>query len=285
MEKKALGRGLDALLPVAAPAPVKPAAESQDVLDIELDHILPNRFQPRRDFPEDELEQLADSLRQNGLLQPIVVRRKGDGLYELISGERRWRAAELAGLGTIKALVRNCSDDEAMALALIENLQRDDLNPMETAHAYHRMATEFGMTQDVIAQRVGRERSSVANLLRLLHLPEEVQQMVAAGSLSTGHAKVLLAVHGGEAQVRLAREIVDRQWSVRESEKRVAAQARDKRPTRGRAQPSAFQDLEARLQKKLGTKVVIEQAGTGGRIVLHYFSPQEQERLLDILLG
>jgi ParB family chromosome partitioning protein len=283
MEKKALGRGLDALLPVAAPA--KPAAESQDVLDIELDHILPNRFQPRRHFPEDELEQLADSLRQNGLLQPIVVRRKGDGLYELISGERRWRAAELAGLGTIKALVRNCSDDEAMVLALIENLQRDDLNPMETAHAYHRMATEFGMTQDVIAQRVGRERSSVANQLRLLHLPEEVQQLVAAGTLSAGHAKVLLGIHAAEAQVRLAREIVDRQWSVRESEKRVAGQMRDKRPTRGRAEASAFQDLEARLQKKLGTKVVIEKAGAGGRIVLHYFSPQEQERLLDILLG
>ena len=283
MEKKALGRGLDALLPVAAPA--KPPGESQDVLEIELDHILPNRFQPRRHFPEDELEQLADSLRQNGLLQPIVVRRKGDGLYELISGERRWRAAELAGLGTIKALVRNCSDDEAMALALIENLQRDDLNPMETAHAYHRMATEFGMTQDVIAQRVGRERSSVANLLRLLNLPEEVQQMVAAGTLSAGHAKVLLGIHAAEAQVRLAREIVDRQLSVRESEKRFAAQGRDNRPTRGRAQASAFQDLEARLQKKLGTKVVIEQAGAGGRIVLHYFSPQEQERLLDILLG
>lgn len=283
MEKKALGRGLDALLPVAVP--VKPPAESQDILEIELDHILPNRFQPRRHFPEDELEQLADSLRQNGLLQPIVVRRKGDGLYELISGERRWRAAELAGLGAIKALVRNCSDDEAMALALIENLQRDDLNPMETAHAYHRMTTEFGMTQDVIAQRVGRERSSVANLLRLLNLPEEVQQMVAAGTLSAGHAKVLLGLHAAEAQVRLAREIVDRQLSVRESEKRIAAQARDSRSARGRAQASPFQDLEARLQKKLGTKVAIEKAGAGGRIVLHYFSSQEQERLLDILLG
>lgn len=283
MEKKALGRGLDALLPVAAPA--KPPAEPQDVLEIELDHILPNRFQPRRHFPEDELEQLADSLRQNGLLQPIVVRRKGDGLYELISGERRWRAAELAGLGTIKALVRNCSDDEAMALALIENLQRDDLNPMETAHAYHRMANEFGMTQEVIAQRVGRERSSVANLLRLLNLPEEVKQMVEVGTLSAGHAKVLLGMTAADAQVRLAREIVDRQLSVRESEKRVSAQARDNRPQRGRVPASTFQDLEARLQKKLGTKVVIEKTGAGGRIVLHYFSSQEQERLLDILLG
>jgi ParB family chromosome partitioning protein len=283
MEKKALGRGLDALLPVSAPA--KLSVEPQDVLEIELDHILPNRFQPRTHFPEDELEQLADSLRQNGLLQPVVVRRKGDGLYELISGERRWRAAELAGLGKIKALVRNCGDDEAMALALIENLQRDDLNPMEMAHAYHRMATEFEMTQDVIAQRVGRERSSVANLLRLLNLPDEVQQMVTAGTLTTGHAKVLLGMNSAEAQVRLAREIVDRQLSVREAEKRIAVQARGKRSARGRAQASAFQDLEARLQKKLGTKVVIEKTGAGGRIVLHYFSPQEQERLLDILLG
>ena len=284
MEKKALGRGLDALLP--GPGQPKAAPErGPDVLELELDHIIPNRFQPRHDFPEAALQELSDSIKLNGLLQPIVVRRKGDGLYELIAGERRWRAAQRAGLAKIAAYVRNCTDDEAIVLALVENIQRNDLNPIDTAHAYQRMMAEFGMTQDVIAQRVGRERSSVANQLRLLNLPDEVQHLVATGEVSTGHAKVLLGMPGGDTQLRLAREIVTRQLSVRELEKRLQADRPARRGKKVRGHHGPYHEVEDRLQKRLGTKVTIERGPSGGRIVLHFFSMEEQERLLEILLG
>lgn len=283
MEKKALGRGLDALLPGAASA--KPVGERPTgVLELELDHIIPNKYQPRHDFPETALQELSESIKLNGLLQPIVVRRKGDGLYELIAGERRWRAAQRAGLQKIAAYVRNCTDDEAIVLALVENIQRNDLNPVDTARAYQRMMNEFALTQDDIAHRVGRERSSVANQVRLLNLPEEVQQLVASGVLSTGHAKVLLGLVNADAQVRLAREIVNKQVSVRDAEKMLHEQRPVRRTKRARG-ASAFQEVEGRLQKRLGTKVTIEKAGDGGRIVLHYYSTQEQERLLEILLA
>ena len=171
MEKKALGRGLDALLPTGR---TTAEPERGDVQELRLEAIVPNRFQPRQQFSEVELAELTASLKQNGLLQPILVRRKGDGIYELIAGERRFRAAKLAGIQKIPALVRNVSDQESMVLALVENLQRDDLNPMETARAYQRMLNEFGLTQEAIAQKVARDRSSVAHLLRLLSLPSAV---------------------------------------------------------------------------------------------------------------
>ena len=288
MEKKALGKGLDALLPGSGPPPVpaRPVQErSSDVLDLELDHIIPNRFQPRHDFPDSALQELSDSIKLNGLLQPIVVRRKGDGLYELIAGERRWRAAQRAGLVKIAAYVRNCTDDDAIVLALVENIQRNDLNPIDTAHAYQRMMGEFGMAQDVIAQRVGRERSSIANQLRLLNLPDEVQHMVATDSLSMGHAKVILGVPGEEAQIRVAKEAVTRQWSVRELERHVQTDRPSRRAKRAKSHHSQYQEVEGRLQKRWGTKVTIERSGAGGRISLHFFSPEEQERLLEMLLN
>lgn len=175
MEKKALGRGLEALLPSGKPVPVPDAAEVQH---LRVDAIVPNRYQPRQTFSPQELDELTASLKQSGLLQPILVRRKGDGMYELISGERRWRAAKAAGLDTIQAVIRNCGDEESIVLALVENLQREDLNPLEMAKAYQRMLVEFGLTQEVIAQRVGCERSSIANIVRLLNLPADVQQLV-----------------------------------------------------------------------------------------------------------
>ena len=179
MEKKALGRGLDALLPAATRPVVEP--DRGDVQELRLDSVVPNRYQPRQQFSEVELVELAQSLKQNGLLQPILVRRKGDGIFELIAGERRLRAAKLAGFEKIPALIRNCTDQESMVLALVENLQRDDLNPMETARAYHRMVNEFGLTQEAIAQQVGRDRSSIANMLRLMTLPAEIQECRRAG--------------------------------------------------------------------------------------------------------
>lgn len=284
MEKKALGRGLDALLPGAVPANAA-VERGPDVREIELNRIVPNRFQPRREFQEAALKELSDSIVQNGLLQPIVVRRKGDGFYELIAGERRWRAAQRAGLQAITSYVRNCTDDDAIVLALVENIQRDDLNPVETARAYQRMMAEFGMTQDVIAQRVGRERSSVANQLRLLNLPDEVQAMVASGTVSTGHAKVLLGLSDVDMQCRIARDIVVRQPSVRELERQLQAERPARRAKRAKAAPSSYRDVEERLQRRWGTKVTIDASGQGGKIALHYFSSQELERLLELLLN
>ncbi|MEQ1563581.1 MAG: ParB/RepB/Spo0J family partition protein, partial [Nitrospiraceae bacterium] len=218
MEKKALGRGLDALLPSVKAAPMP---ESAEVQRLRVDAIVPNRYQPRQTFAPQELAELTDSLKQNGLLQPILVRRKGDGIYELISGERRWRATKDAGLETIQAVIRNCGDEESIVLALVENLQRADLNPMEMARAYHRMMNEFGLTQDIIAQQVGCERSSIANVARLVNLPLEIQQLIEANRLSMGHAKVILGLPGQSEQLRIAQLVVSGTLSVRETEKLV----------------------------------------------------------------
>ncbi len=282
MEKKALGRGLDALLPTAKTT-VDP--ERGDTLELRLEAIVPNRFQPRQSFSEVELAELTASIKQSGVLQPILVRRKGDGIFELIAGERRLRAAKLAGLEKIPALVRNVSDQESMILALVENLQRDDLNPMETARAYQRMLSEFGMTQEAIAQKVGRERSSVANMLRLVTLPNEVQQMVESERLSTGHAKVILGLTTPEAQVQLAKDIVRDELSVRQAEALVQSHAKARTPASRPVRVPLRSDLEERLQKRLGTRVDVRKGRRGGKIIIHYFSPEELDGVVEQLLG
>lgn len=282
MEKKALGRGLDALLP-AAKTTADP--ERGDTLELRLEAIVPNRFQPRQSFSEVELAELTASIKQSGVLQPILVRRKGDGIFELIAGERRLRAAKLAGLEKIPALVRNVSDQESMILALVENLQRDDLNPMETARAYQRMLSEFGMTQEAIAQKVGRERSSVANMLRLVTLPNEVQQMVESERLSTGHAKVILGLTTPEAQVQLAKDIVRDELSVRQAEALVQSHAKARTPASRPVRVPLRSDLEERLQKRLGTRVDVRKGRRGGKIIIHYFSPEELDGVVEQLLG
>jgi ParB family chromosome partitioning protein len=282
MEKKALGRGLDALLPTARPT-VEP--ERGDVQQLRVESIVPNRYQPRQQFSEAELLDLAKSLKENGLLQPVLVRRKGDGIFELIAGERRLRAAKLAGLEKIPALIRNCSDQESMVLALVENLQRDDLNPMETARAYHRMVNEFGLTQDAIAQKVGRDRSSVANLLRLMTLPIEIQELIETDQLSTGHAKVILGLVAPDAQMQLARRILQAQLSVREAERLLQHQAVGRRGAKRVARPPARSDLEERLQKRLGTRVHIEKGRRGGKIIIQYFSPEELDGIMERILN
>ena len=281
MEKKALGRGLDALLPTTKPAPMP---ELPEVQHLSIDAIVPNRYQPRQTFSPQELSELAASLKQSGLLQPVLVRRKGDGMYELISGERRWRAAREAGLETIQAVVRNCSDEESILLALVENLQREDLNPMEMARAYQRMMNEFGLTQDIIAQRVGCERSSVANIVRLLNLPIEVQQLIETGQLSTGHAKVLLGISGIAEQHRMALLIVARNLSVRETEKILAASVIARKRGTKEVRRSPLSDVEERLQKRLGTKVSLINGRRGGKVIIHYFSTAELDGILEQLL-
>jgi ParB family chromosome partitioning protein len=282
MEKKALGRGLDALLP-----PIKLASmpESQDVQHLRVDAIVPNRYQPRQAFPLQGLEELSASLKQSGLLQPILVRRKGDGIYELISGERRWRAAKEAGLETIQSVIRNCGDEESVILALVENLQRADLNPMEMARAYHRMMNEFGLTQDIIAQRVGCERSSIANVVRLINLPSEIQQLIETNQLSMGHAKVILGLPNQNEQLRVAQLVVSKVLSVRETEKLIESSPVAKKRGTKELRRTPWSDVEERLQKRLGTKVIIQKGRRGGKIVIHYFSAPELDGILETLLN
>ena len=281
MEKRALGRGLDALLPTTKPAPMP---ELPEVQHLSVNAIVPNRYQPRQTFSQQELAELAASLKQSGLLQPVLVRRKGDGMYELISGERRWRAAREAGMETIQAVVRNCSDEESILLALVENLQREDLNPMEMARAYQRMMNEFGLTQDIIAQRVGCERSSIANTVRLINLPLEVQQLIEGGQLSAGHAKVILGMASPAEQVRIAQFVVTRNLSVRETEKILASSVIVRKRNTKELRRSPLMDVEERLQKRLGTKVSVVNGKRGGKVIIHYFSPAELDGILEQLL-
>jgi ParB family chromosome partitioning protein len=282
MEKKALGRGLDALLPATKPASMP---ELPEVQHLRVDAIVPNRYQPRQTFSPQELAELTASLKQSGMLQPILVRRKGDGMYELISGERRWRAAKDAGLETIQAVIRNCGDEESVVLALVENLQRADLNPMEMARAYHRMMNEFGLTQDIIAQRISCERSSIANVVRLMNLPSEIQQLIETNQLSMGHAKVILGLPGQNEQLRVSQLVVSKALSVRETEKLVASSPVAMKRGTKELQRTPWSDVEERLQKRLGTKVIIQKGRRGGKIVIHYFSPPELDGILEKLLN
>ncbi len=282
MEKKALGRGLEALLPIGG---VKTILEDKEIQELPIEHIIPNRYQPRREFSDSELVELAESVKQNGLLQPILVRRKGDGFFELIVGERRLRAARIAGLHSVAAIVRNSNDEQAIELALVENLQRKDLNPMEAARAYHRMVQEFGFTHETIAQRLGKDRSSIANLVRLVNLPSEIQQLIESDLISTGHAKVILGLENSEKQIKLARRIAQEQLSVRQAEEEVAREARWRKGKRVSWRRKPYPDLEERIQKHLGTRVTILKGKRSGKVVIHYFSSAELERLLEVLLG
>jgi len=282
MEKKALGKGLGALLP---PSKANQPTEPAEIQRIRIETIVPNRYQPRHTFPQEELAELAASIKESGVLQPIMVRRKGDGIYELISGERRWRASKAAGLETIPVVIRNCSDQESLLLAMVENLQREDLNPMETARAYSRMMNEFGLTQDAIATKVGRDRSSVANFVRLLHLHPEIQELVEGGILSTGHAKALLGLSSPDDQLRIGKMVAAGPLSVRETEKLVELSLAGKERHQKTPRNSPWADLEARLQKRLGTKVTIHPQKEGGKIVIHYFSPAELEGVVETLLS
>jgi ParB family chromosome partitioning protein len=282
MEKKALGRGLDALLPsMAANQPV----EAGDVQHIRINDIVPNRYQPRHHFAPGELAELAASIKERGILQPIMVRRKGDGIFELIAGERRWRASKEAGLETIQAVVRNCSDQESLLIALVENIQREDLNPMETARAYSRMMNEFGLTQDAIAHKVGCDRSSVANAVRLTNLHPEVQKFVESGTLSAGHAKVILGLESSERQMQVSTMVVSQGLSVRETEKLVESSLVKRRRAHKTLVNSEWSALEMRLQKRMGTKVQILPRGQGGKIVIQYFSAQQLDGIVETLLS
>ena len=280
MARKALGRGLDALLP-SVPATAGPGAQ---VATIETDRIRPNPQQPRERFDEAAIESMAASLREHGMLQPVVVRRVEDG-YELIAGERRWRGAQRAGLERVPAVIRDASPRESLELALIENLQREDLNAIEVAQAYRLLVEEMGLTQEEAARRVGKERATVANYLRLLRLPDSVQAMLVEGRLEMGHARALLAAPDAAAQVRLAQEAIAKGWSVRQVEARARAVARPAARRRGRGgrRDPDVAAAEERLALALGTRVSIE--GTErGRIVIRFASLEELNRIYELLL-
>ena len=249
-----------------------------------LGQILPNRYQPRTVFSDEELAELAQSIKEHGVLQPVVVRRKGDGMYELIAGERRTRAAKIAGLSSIPAIIRNSNDEKALAIALIENIQRQNLNPLEEARAYSRLMSEFGLTQDLVAQSVGKERSTIANLLRLLTLPKDVQGHVQNGSLSLGHAKLLAGLSSEDQQIRLAKKTVEENLSVRQLEILIGEQKKPKTLKVKIERSGPYRNLEDQLRKRLGTKVQIKGGARGGQMIIHFFSNEELDRIVSVML-
>lgn len=284
MSKPALGKGLGALIP-------KPAAQlhpnSGGVMEIEITRIVPNEYQPRKTFNEGPLAELAASIKSKGIIQPVVVRKHKGGGYELIAGERRFRASQLAGLKKIPAIVKDVAPDEVLELALIENIQREELNPIETAEAYDRLIREFGLKQEDMADKVGKDRSTVANFLRLLELPSEVKRDLAEGAMSMGHAKAVLSLPENKQRLQLRREILTRGLSVRETEAlaRKMKAPGGMKPAPKKAPSAQISMLEDELKRSLGTKVSIKAKGKGGNIEIEYYSPDELERLLDMLRG
>jgi ParB family chromosome partitioning protein len=280
--RPALGKGLSALIP-DVPEPARPGA-----LEVDVDRLSPNEHQPRLQMDDARLEELAASIKANGVIQPILVRRSGDR-YFIIAGERRWRAAQRAGLRTVPVVVRDVShgDKQILELALIENLQREGLNPVDEALAYQRLASEFSLTQDQIAAAVGKDRSSVANFMRLLKLPEEVRGDLASGALSTGHARALLALPDAAAQRHGAREVIARGLSVRETEalvKRLGAPSKPSEPSAKDKKDVHTRAAEDRMRFALGTKVHIARRKTGGRIEIEFSSENELNRLFEFIV-
>jgi len=249
-------------------------------MQLSVSQVHPNPYQPRQHFDTERLQELASSLKAQGLLQPIVVRRQHGG-FELIAGERRWRAAQMAGLETIPALVKRASDEEVLGLALLENLQREDLNPLDEARAYQRLQTEFHLRQEDVARYVGKDRSSIANALRLLKLPEVLQEDLEAGRLTMGHARALLALESEEAQLRLREQILATGLSVRETEAQVRAQKRT--APDGRSKPAHFVVIEETLQRHFGTRVAIRPGRKHGKIEITYTGEDDLHRLLALL--
>ena len=291
-KKRGLGRGLDALLGGAAedaesenagndPA-VATAAAPASILPVDL--IQRGRYQPRRNFDEDKLRELADSITAQGMIQPIVVRPVGDQQYEIIAGERRWRAAQMAGMADVPVVIHEVDDQAAMAMALIENIQRDDLNPLEEATALHRLLNEFELTHQQVAQAVGKSRTTVTNLIRLLDLNAEVKQLVENGDLEMGHARALLGLEGG-VQSEAANQVAAKGLSVRETEALVRRLNQPKAPAKGES--SVEEDPDVRrllsdLTERLGAKVALQQGGGGkGRLVISYNNLEELEGILD----
>ncbi|WP_155319142.1 ParB/RepB/Spo0J family partition protein [Desulfosarcina alkanivorans] len=286
--KMALGRGLDALIPdlgavegmTGAPSPPR-----KDYFLCEIDMIRPNHYQPRRHFSPDELDALADSIRSQGIIQPLLVRVDDVG-YELVAGERRLRAASLAGLDRVPVVVKDISDAKMLEISIVENIQRENLNPMEEAEAYHRLITEFDLTQDQAAERVGKSRSAVANFLRLRQLPEPIKESIMAGALSMGHARAMLGADTPAKQEAAWREVMARKLSVRETEaliKRINAEKKPVPIPELTPEQRYFNDISEDLSRHYGTRVRIQRKGKKGRVEIDFFSDEDLDRLLGML--
>lgn len=283
MIKKALGRGLSTLIPQTNSVQ---AEVGVSVSEIEISRIVPNKYQPRHVFEDSRLEELANSISVNGVIQPVIVRHLDNGVYELVAGERRWRAAQIAGLKKIPVVVKDLSNEKSLEIALIENLQRENLNPIEAALGYQRLLNEFNLTQENVARRIGKERSTVANFLRLLGLPEEVKEYLSASLLSPGHAKAILSLASAAEQIRFADHLVSKSASVREAEALVKdwGVQKKKKKVVEKKDPS-LKEVETRFQRVFGTKVRIQEEKKGGKIVVEYYTLDDLSRILEIVEG
>ena len=289
-QKKALGRGLGALIPTrpVEPPPVAPAAAGPGLAMVAIDQISPNPYQPRKTFNDASIEALARSVKEHGIIQPLVVTKIGDSKYRLIAGERRFRAAQKAGLDTVPVVVKETmADGDVLQVALIENIQREDLNPIEEAYAYHQLHEEFQLTQEEISKRVGKERSTVANFLRLLKLPDSVKKLLAAGQLSMGHARAILAVDSAKKQEQLAERVVKRNLNVRQTEMlaQETANKGDKAEQPEKEKDVFTRDAEERLARTLRSRVEIDRKRRGGVIHIRFGSEDELIRLVEELMG
>lgn len=299
VKRNGLGKGLDSLIPNKTSKPAEPAdkknikPEKEDKstgtgeILVKINEVEPNREQPRKDFDEDSLMELADSIKQFGILQPLIVQKKKD-YYEIIAGERRWRAAKLAGIKEVPIIVKNYTDQEIVEISLIENIQRENLNPIEEAMAYKRLLEEFNLKQDEVAERVSKSRTAVTNSMRLLKLSSRVQQMIVDDMISTGHARALLAIDDEEQQFMLANKIFDEKLSVRETEKLVKALKNPKKEVKKVKQERMFvyNDLADHMKNIIGTKVSVNPKANGkGKIEIEYYSEDELERIYDLIMS
>jgi ParB family chromosome partitioning protein len=291
MEKKALGRGLSALITPkeieqanAAPSNNEAGQSSKDtVIQIKTSQIKTNKYQPRLEFNEQKMAEMVNSIKEKGIIQPILVRKHQDG-YELIAGERRLRAVKTVGLETIPAIVREVGDVDMLELALVENIQREDLNAMEEAYSYHKFMTDFGFTQEKIAKVIGKERSTIANIMRLMNLPLKIQDFISKGAITAGHAKALLSLQIESSQLKICDLIIEKGLSVRETENLISAKTQAVNRPAEKKDPLVV-DLETRLQQILGTRVKIKHGKKRGKIQIEYYSSNDLNRILDLILA
>lgn len=267
------------------------AIANEEMFEIDIDLIEPNSFQPRMNFDEERLEELAQSIRSNGIIQPLLIRRIDDGRYQIVAGERRWRAAQRAGLSKVPCIIKEIPEEKMLELALVENIQRQELNAIEEAHAYKRLIESLGLTQEMVAQRVGRDRTFITNYLRLLRLPEDIQQLVESEKLSMGHARALLGIDDPEVQRNLANKIIEKGFSVRETERAIKKLISGVKPESPNASVNLQEDAnlksaEVKLQRRLSSKVqiVINQTG-GGRVEIKFYDQRDLNRIYDIIMG
>lgn len=290
--KKGLGRGLDLLIPADEAKSIsktKPVSEivEKGITNVKINKVEPNRAQPRKNFDEDALSELSESIKQFGIIQPLVVQKKND-FYEIIAGERRWRAAKMAGLKEVPVIVKDYSEQEVVEIALIENIQREDLNPIEEAQAYKRLLTEFDLKQDQLAERVSKSRTAITNSMRLLKLTDEVQQMVIENLISSGHARALIAIEDKDLQIQTATKIMDERLSVRETEKLVKSliNPKKKKEVAEIENKFVYEDIENKIKEIVGTKVKVNHKPNGkGKIEIEYYSNSELERIYDLFLS